>query len=278
MKNSRTAISLLALAAMTAQASAADLCNPSSAAALKTAAVQQELMVAGFTCGAGDAYNRFVAAHQSELQRSDADLKAYFRSRDHGKEAGYDSYKTKAANLSALTSATLGARYCEGTAHAFAAAGRSATLQDFISAERLLITAPDACAGPSAVRSGVAASTHIVGLAGAAKVVGVVTAWTASSNASAMPMDAQSSRSRNKRQPIATTRFPYIQAPVELQAGVVKKRLVPGESSGCDIAVEPHFSINALHAWILGRIWTDAVKLCSSRTERGRGVMSGAMA
>ena len=26
---------------------------------------------------------------------------AYFKKRDHGKEAGYDSYKTKAANLSA---------------------------------------------------------------------------------------------------------------------------------------------------------------------------------
>src|SRR5258708_1265584 len=62
MKNLKTAISLLALAAMTAQASAADLCNPASAAALKTAAIQQELMVAGFTSGAADTYNPFVLA------------------------------------------------------------------------------------------------------------------------------------------------------------------------------------------------------------------------
>jgi hypothetical protein len=146
MRNSRTAISLLALAAMTAQASAADLCNPASAAALKTAAIQQELMVAGFTCGAGDIYNRFVLAHRSELQKSDADLMAYFRGRDHGKEAGYDTYKTKAANLAALSSATQGARYCDSTARAFAAASRSPSLKDFVSAQHLMITAPDACA------------------------------------------------------------------------------------------------------------------------------------
>jgi len=146
MNIAKTAISLLALAAMTAQASAADLCNAQSAAALKTAVIQQELMVAGFTCGAMSQYNRFVADFQPALQKSDADLKAYFRSRDHGKEAGYDSYKTKAANLSAYRSATEGARYCDATASAFAAASRSPTLNDFVAKEPLMISVPEACA------------------------------------------------------------------------------------------------------------------------------------
>ena len=146
MNKRKTVISLLALAAMTAEASAADLCNAQSAAALKTAAIQQELMVAGFTCGAGEQYNSFVRAWQSDLQNSDAALKAYFRSRDHGKEAGYDSYKTKAANLSAYRSATDGARYCASTASAFAAASRSPSLKDFVANEPLMIAVPEACA------------------------------------------------------------------------------------------------------------------------------------
>jgi hypothetical protein len=145
MRFLKTGLSLMALFAMTAESYAADLCDPAAAAAMKTAAVQQELMVAGFTCGAGPQYNRFVTAHQVELQKSDADLMAYFKKRDHGKEAGYDSYKTKAANLSANRSASDGALYCQAIAQKFDIAEHS-TLKDFIAGERLLITTPDACA------------------------------------------------------------------------------------------------------------------------------------
>jgi hypothetical protein len=140
----KTGLSLLALIAMGAQGHAADLCDMGSAAALKTAAVQQELMVAGFTCNADAQYNRFVLANRPALQASDAALMTYFRERD-GNEAGYDSYKTKLANLSASRSAADGPRYCQAIARDFAAAeGR--TLQDFIAGQRLLIAAPEACA------------------------------------------------------------------------------------------------------------------------------------
>jgi hypothetical protein len=131
---------------MTAQASAATLCDPSAAAALKTAAVQQELMVAGLTCGDISAYNRFVLAYQPGLQKSDADLMAYFRSRD-GSEAGYDSYKTKLANLAAGRSGADTARYCAAARREFAAAtAKGQTLENFIASDRLLIAAPEACA------------------------------------------------------------------------------------------------------------------------------------
>jgi hypothetical protein len=145
MKHLRKGLSLAALFAMTAQSYAADLCDPMSSAALKTAAVQQELMVAGFTCNAGPQYNRFVTAHRLELQQSDAALMAYFKKRDHGKEAGYDSYKTKAANLSANRSASDGALYCQAINQDFTIAEHS-SLKDFIAGERLLISVPDACA------------------------------------------------------------------------------------------------------------------------------------
>jgi len=138
-------LSVTALLAMTAQGYAADLCDPVASAALKTAAIQQELMVAGFTCSAGPQYNRFVIAHRLELRKSDANLMAYFKKRDHGREAGYDSYKTKAANLSANRSASDGVLYCQAIARDFDAAEHS-TLKDFIAGAHLVISVPDACA------------------------------------------------------------------------------------------------------------------------------------
>jgi hypothetical protein len=146
MTRLKTALSFAALLAMTAEAFAAAPCDPGAAAALKTAAVQQELMVAGLTCGDISAYNRFVVAYQSGLQKSDADLMAYFRSRD-GSEAGYDSYKTKLANIAAGRSSADTARYCAAASREFAAAtAKGQTLENFISADRLLIAAPEACA------------------------------------------------------------------------------------------------------------------------------------
>ena len=49
MRFLKKGLSCVALLAMTAQSYAADLCDPVASAALKTAAIQQELMVAGFT-------------------------------------------------------------------------------------------------------------------------------------------------------------------------------------------------------------------------------------
>lgn len=145
MRFLKKGLSFTALLAMTAQGYAADLCDPAASAALKTAAVQQELMVAGFTCGAGPQYNHFVTSHRQELRKSDAILMAYFKKRDHGKDAGYDSYKTKAANLSANRSASDGALYCQAIARDFDAADHQ-PLKDFIANADLVIPVPDACA------------------------------------------------------------------------------------------------------------------------------------
>jgi hypothetical protein len=146
MTRLKTALSLATLLAMTAQASAAALCDQNAAAALKTAVVQQELMVAGLTCGDISAYNRFVRDYQPGLQKSDADLMAWFRNRD-GSEVGYDSYKTKLANLAAGKSGANTARFCASANRAFSsAAAKGQTLENFINADRLLIAAPESCA------------------------------------------------------------------------------------------------------------------------------------
>jgi hypothetical protein len=91
--------------------------------ALKTAVLQQELMVAGFQCHEAGAYNRFVLGYRGELQASDAALKAFFvrRGGEHG-EAGYDTFKTKAANLSGLEQARDARAFCADAHALFAAA------------------------------------------------------------------------------------------------------------------------------------------------------------
>lgn len=145
MTRIRIGVSLVALLAMTAEASAAEICDRGSASALKTAAVQQEMMVAGFMCHDTSAYNRFVLANQTDLQKSDAALMSYFRNRD-GSEASYDSYKTKLANLAASRSSSDGARFCAAVNADFARAADSPALTDFIAQDRLLISVPEACA------------------------------------------------------------------------------------------------------------------------------------
>ena len=114
----KTASATVALLALAHPALAASCASPADASALKTAVMQQELMVAALQCHEASAYNRFVMAYRGELQSSDATLKAFFvrRGGEHG-EAGYDTFKTKAANLSALEQARDARSFC-ADAHA----------------------------------------------------------------------------------------------------------------------------------------------------------------
>lgn len=117
---------------------------PRDVAALKVASLQQRLMVAGLTCRSDSDYNRFVLAHRAELQRSDDDLKAYFIR--NGGEAGYDSYKTRMANLAAHGPATDRNAFCAGTDADFRELDRSGDLQDAAANETLLVG--EACEAP----------------------------------------------------------------------------------------------------------------------------------
>jgi hypothetical protein len=114
----KTASAAIAFLALANPALAAACATPGEAAALRTAVIQQELMVAALQCHEAAAYNRFVMTYRGKLQDSDATLKAFFgrRGGDHG-EAGYDTFKTKAANLSALEQARNAGAFC-ADAHA----------------------------------------------------------------------------------------------------------------------------------------------------------------
>jgi hypothetical protein len=127
----------IALIALADPALAAGCANPAEAAALKTAVMQQELMVAALQCHETSAYNRFVTSYRPELQDSDATLKSFFvrRGGEHG-EAGYDTFKTKAANLSALEQARDSRNFC-ADAHALftAAMENRGSLASFVDAK-----------------------------------------------------------------------------------------------------------------------------------------------
>jgi hypothetical protein len=119
MKTIRVAAATAAAVSMLITPAFARCTGANDALALKTAAVQQELMVAAFTCGDTDGYNRFVTAYRRDLQDSDAALLAYFQRT--GTTADYHAYKTSLANDFSLISLR-NDRFCGAANAAFDAA------------------------------------------------------------------------------------------------------------------------------------------------------------
>jgi len=105
--------------------------NQTDASALRLAALQQELMVAAFTCRDVSRYNNFVLAHQPELVASDGVLKAYFVKRSG--EAAYHTYKTELANSASLRSLHDDG-FCAHAEHEFDASNDRASLSDYVAA------------------------------------------------------------------------------------------------------------------------------------------------
>jgi hypothetical protein len=130
---------LCASVAMIGQSFAADVCaKPDEAMALKTAAMQQELMVAALSCDDIGAYNRFVISHQRELQESDATLLNYFqRASARGGADNYNAYKTALANDFSLASLRGRQAFCYAADTAFGDAfnARDPSLASFVSAQ-----------------------------------------------------------------------------------------------------------------------------------------------
>src|SRR5215467_13613295 len=118
----RTGAAVLALLGMVGQSWAAGSCTRAQdVLALKTAALQQQLMVAALYCNDVAPYNHFVTSHQSELQASDAALLRYF-THGHGGARAYHAYKTGLANDFSLASLHGMPTYCAAANAAFDAA------------------------------------------------------------------------------------------------------------------------------------------------------------
>jgi hypothetical protein len=107
--------------------------SQADASALRVAALQQELMVAAFTCHDVSRYNNFVRAHQPELIASDDTLKAYFVRRSG--EAAYHTYKTELANSASLRSVRDDG-FCGRADHEFDVSSERDSLSDYVGAHR----------------------------------------------------------------------------------------------------------------------------------------------
>ena len=118
-----------------AAATASGCARPADLNALRTAAMQQRLMVAALSCGESQSYNNFVRSYQTELQASDKNLQAYFR-RVNGKTgtADYHAYKTRLANSSSMAVINDMTGYCASAKASFETAlGAKPALAVFIS-------------------------------------------------------------------------------------------------------------------------------------------------
>jgi hypothetical protein len=106
LKSTATALMLTCMGGdVLAAANSASCANSEDMFAVRTAAVQQRLMVAALSCHAIERYNNFVITYQKDLQASDRALQNFFR-RLNGQTgvADYHSFKTRLANTSSLQS------------------------------------------------------------------------------------------------------------------------------------------------------------------------------
>ncbi len=127
MRTIRTiAATLLATNCLAASALGAQCVSGDELSALRTAAMQQDLMVAALTCHDIGRYNHFVLAHQPELIDSDARLKQFFMRR--GGEAGYHTFKTELANEASLRSIRESGSFCANARAEFEFASRPTSL------------------------------------------------------------------------------------------------------------------------------------------------------
>ena len=157
----KTGVTALMLIGMTenvwAAAESPQCAGTADISAVRTAAVQQRLMVAALSCHAVELYNTFVRSYQTDLQASDHQLQNFFH-RLYGQsgEANYHSFKTHLANASSLESIK-DPGYC---------ANALATFDSALSRDRKSLVAFIADQPSGAERTfstcGVAASTRIV--------------------------------------------------------------------------------------------------------------------
>jgi len=146
----KTSALALMLSLLTGNALAAPNCTaPQDMAALRTAALQQQLMVAAFACNDMKKYNRFVTSYKGELQKSDRVLLNFFVRQSAGSGTdNYDIYKTKLANDASLLSMR-NPQFCRSADAAFGVAfSRKMPLTELVS-ERLspLKTGYTGCVG-----------------------------------------------------------------------------------------------------------------------------------
>lgn len=119
-KTGAAALMLTGMAGNVMAATQIGCAKPEDVTAVKTAAIQQRLMVAALSCDAAQLYNNFVSAYQKDLQASDRALQNFFR-RLNGKTGteDYHAFKTCLANASSMQSIGDITGYCASAKQLF---------------------------------------------------------------------------------------------------------------------------------------------------------------
>lgn len=148
----RFAVLSAVLALLTTPASAQPVCaRLADAMALRTAALQQEMMVGALLCKASGAYNDFVLTHRAALQASDHTLMAFFvTANPRGGFDAYNLYKTELANNASLR-ALHDTQFCARVAANFEAASGRPLAQVLTSLPSPVGTGTVACRETAAV-------------------------------------------------------------------------------------------------------------------------------
>lgn len=109
----RLVTSLLA-ASLLASPAYADCLRAPDHVALDVTALKTQLMVTALTCKADERYNDFIRKYQSDLQREDRSLNAYF-SRSYGRSSAKqrDDYVTQLANSQSQNGLKQGSLFCD---------------------------------------------------------------------------------------------------------------------------------------------------------------------
>ena len=98
-KTMKIAAAVFAGAAMTTQAFAAGVCSRASeTAGVKAEILQQQLMVAAYSCHMEGAYNAFVVNYRPDLIASDGAAQSLFRRASARGADDYQTFKTQMAN------------------------------------------------------------------------------------------------------------------------------------------------------------------------------------
>ncbi len=140
-KHKLAAVAAPALAALlvgTGPAAAGGCARAEEITALKVAAEQQQLMVAGYMCHDAARYNRFVRSHRPELRRLDRTMMRLFQ-RNGG---GYDTFKTHLANVAALRQIREGGFCADANREFRAASRRRQTLANLVADEPAAVELP----------------------------------------------------------------------------------------------------------------------------------------
>ena len=112
--------SLLAASLLAGPVSAAECLRSDDHAAVDVTTLKTQLMVTALTCQADERYNAFIRKYQSDLQREDRSLNAYF-TRTYGRNGAKqrDDYVTQLANAQSSEGLKRGSLYCNENLPAF---------------------------------------------------------------------------------------------------------------------------------------------------------------